>query len=262
MSCSTYFDKIFLIDCIPLMKREAKSSVIRLRSILLNKIDKTRDMWEVILVTLLNFYIGTDILLNSIFSITLSIPIVIVDKMRILHHIFQKMWSINSSTNKNWIAFDYFIWRGCENMFLTFARALVLYYHCLVVYFYFFRATFYIIIECVIGSFHVNRTSFWLIQWRPGVPLKLILWFESPHIFRRFINNLINVQRLNLSLRFFKSGIDLHYSLASCFDITFSCIYISVAKPKCSLFVNKGFIFSYLLLDFLQFLIWSSYKSC
>ena len=86
-SCS-YFNEVLFANCIPFMERKTKSSVIRLLTILFDKIDEAGDMREVIFISLLNFHIGTDILFYSILSVAFSISIVIFNKMRIVHHIF------------------------------------------------------------------------------------------------------------------------------------------------------------------------------
>lgn len=141
------------------------------------------------------------------------------------------MRSINTSTDKYWPTLYNFVGRGYESMFELFLGTLVFDNYCFIVYYCFIWTRFYIIIKCIIGTFHIYRCSFRLIQRRPRIPLELTFRFESSHVFRRFSNNLINIEWFYFFLCFFERAIDLHYSLVCCFDITFRSIHIFISEP-------------------------------
>ena len=83
------------------MERETISGVMMLVTIFFNKIDKGRHMRVKVFIPFFNFKIRSDIFFDSILSVVISFFVVIINKVRIVHNIFQEMRSINTSTDKH-----------------------------------------------------------------------------------------------------------------------------------------------------------------
>lgn len=165
-----------------------------LMAILFHKVDKGWHVWVKVFISFFNFKIRSDIFLNSILSIVISFFIVIINKMRIVHHIFQEMRSENTSTNKYWLAFNNLLRRCSKFMFELCLWTLMLHYSCVFKNYRFFRLWFYKIIKCIIGGFHIHRSSFRLIKCRPIIPLiVMVFWFKGLHVLGWLRHNLLDV---------------------------------------------------------------------
>jgi len=122
------------------------------------------------LIALINFYIGSYVLLNTVLQVTLSISMVIINEVRIVHHFLQEMRSIDISTNKHWFTLNYLVGRGSKFV-LIFAFARLMFYDLSVIINYcFISVRFYIKIKSIIGGFHIHWTSFRLVQSWPLIP--------------------------------------------------------------------------------------------
>jgi len=184
-----------------------------------------------ILVALINFHIGSHVLLNPVLNVRLSIFEIIINKMRIVHYFLQEMRSIDASTNKYWFPLNYLVGRGCKSMLIFAFDSLVFYDWGAIINYCFISVRFYIKIKSIIGGFHIHWTSFRLVQSWPLIPFLRFFRLECFHVLGWFWYDVLHVQRLYFFLSMVKIRVENPYSLISSYDVPLTNVNIFVSKP-------------------------------
>lgn len=83
------------------MERETISSIMMFVTVFFDEVDKCWHVRVKVLISFINFKVGGDIFLNSVLSVVISFFVIVVDKVRIVHHILQEMRSKNTSADKH-----------------------------------------------------------------------------------------------------------------------------------------------------------------
>lgn len=172
------------------------------------------------------------------------------------------MRSKDTSADEHGLSFNNFFRGGSKFVFELCLWAFVFDYICAIVDYSFLWLRFYKVIKCIIGGFHIYRSSFWLIECRPVIPFIRTFRLKYLHVFRWLRDNFFNVESLDFFLTFLQSVVNLHHGLMSCFDITFRSVDIFISEPKCTLSVKETFSLPDLLLDLFPFFIGSTDESC
>lgn len=177
--------------------------------------------------------------------------------MRIVHHIFEEVWSKHTSADQHWSALNHLTWRGNEPMSELGFQCFMLDHLTVVIYCSSFRMRFYIKIKCIVGSFHIHRSSLWLIQRWPLIPLVCFGRVESLHIFRWFLHDSVNVEGIQSLLSLQEIVVDDIEWLAGCPDAAYSGVQSIISKPQSSLPVKKSFALAKLLFNRSPFIVCS-----
>ena len=193
MSHSSHLNEIAILQCIPGMERETICSIMMFMTVFFDEVNKIGHVWVKVFISFINFKVGGGIFFNSVLSVMISLFVIVINKVRIVHNILQEMRSKNSSTDKDRFSFNNFAWR-CSKFMLEFTLWTLMFYNCcVIVNFCFLSLRFNKTIKCIIGGFHIYRSSFWLIKWRPIIPFIWMFRFEYLHIFRWRVDNFLNV---------------------------------------------------------------------
>lgn len=239
-----YFDEIALLATIFLLKRESISTELFIVSIWFLKVVKSRYFGVEVLITVLNFNVRDNRLVYRVFLVFLSIFIVIVNKVRIVHDIFQKVRSMQSHCHKYSLWTDALLISQCELMFILRIDDLVLEDCCSIVDSYRLRALPYKFEEKVVCEFGVDVSSIRLVECWPLFPLAVFLspvgdWFKSFHEFRIGWVNLLHKHEIYLfGLR--NVAVDLwKYSTGSS-DFALVAVIVFVSKPQNPLLMQQG----------------------